>query len=190
QAALRNEFDIVVAEALDRLSRDLENTAGLFKRLTFAGVRVVTISEGDVTRLHVGLKGLMNEQFLDELALKTRRGMRGRVEAGKSAGGISFGYRVTGGRPGDREIDGPQADTVRRIFRLFTTGVSPKAIAKTLNAEGIRGPHGVAWSPSTIHGHTGRGTGILNNELYVGRLVWNRQRFLKDPDSGRRVARP
>src|SRR5207253_8325769 len=34
-----------------------------------------------------------------------------------------------------------------------------------------------------------RGIGILHNELYVGRLVWNRQRFLKDPDTGKRVAR-
>ena len=32
-------------------------------------------------------------------------------------------------------------------------------------------------------------TGLLNNELYVGRLVWNRQRYIKDPTSGRRVSR-
>src|SRR5206468_4299050 len=31
---------------------------------------------------------------------------------------------------------------------------------------------------------------ILHNELYVGRMVWNRQRFLKDPDTDKRVARP
>lgn len=68
-------------------------------------------------------------------------------------------------------------------------GVSPKAIAKSLNAEGIAGPRGVAWSPSTIHGHASRGTGVLNNELYVGRLIWNRQRFVKDPDTGKRLAR-
>jgi len=48
---------------------------------------------------------------------------------------------------------------------------------------------GVAWSPSTIHGHARRGMGLLNNELYVGRLVWNRQRYVKDPDTGRRLAR-
>jgi hypothetical protein len=47
----------------------------------------------------------------------------------------------------------------------------------------------VAWSPSTIHGPSGRGTGVLNNELYVGRLVWNRQRYVKDPDTGKRLAR-
>jgi site-specific DNA recombinase len=34
-----------------------------------------------------------------------------------------------------------------------------------------------------------RGTGILNNELYIGRLVWNRLRYLKDPDTGKRVSR-
>lgn len=45
------------------------------------------------------------------------------------------------------------------------------------------------WSPSTIHGHARRGTGLLNNELYVGRLIWNRQRYVKDPDTGRRLAR-
>ena len=38
---LRNKVDIVMAEALDRFSRDQEDTAGLFKRLTFAGVKIV-----------------------------------------------------------------------------------------------------------------------------------------------------
>ncbi|WP_212635428.1 recombinase zinc beta ribbon domain-containing protein, partial [Rhodobacter capsulatus] len=46
------------------------------------------------------------------------------------------------------------------------------------------------WSFSTISGNWKRGTGVLNNELYIGKLVWNRQRFIKDPDSGKRQARP
>jgi hypothetical protein len=44
-------------------------------------------------------------------------------------------------------------------------------------------------NPSTIHGNPARGTGILNNELYVGRLVWNRLRYVKDPDTGKRISR-
>ena len=32
-------------------------------------------------------------------------------------------------------------------------------------------------------------TGILNNELYIGRLVWNRLRYVKDPETGKRVSR-
>jgi hypothetical protein len=48
---------------------------------------------------------------------------------------------------------------------------------------------GGAWGPSTIHGNRDRGTGILNNELYIGRLIWNRLRYLKDPETGKRVSR-
>ena len=61
--------------------RDQEDIAGLFKRLGFAGVKIVTLSEGEVSELHVGLKGTMNALFLKDLADKTRRGLRGRVEA-------------------------------------------------------------------------------------------------------------
>src|SRR5713226_7019436 len=64
QSALRKDVDLVLAESLDRFSRDQEDTAGLFKRLTFAGVRIVTVSEGDIGHLHVGLKGPMNALFL------------------------------------------------------------------------------------------------------------------------------
>ena len=35
-------FDMVVAEALDRLSRDQEHVAALYKQLTFASVKIVT----------------------------------------------------------------------------------------------------------------------------------------------------
>src|SRR5277367_2435373 len=77
--AHRGEFEIVIAEALDRLSRDQEDVAGLFKRLCFAGVRLVTLAEGEISELHVGLKGTMNALFLKDLADKTRRGLEGRV---------------------------------------------------------------------------------------------------------------
>jgi len=92
--ALRKEVDVVLAESLDRFSRDQEDTAGLFKRLTFAGVSIVTFSEGDITFLHIGLKGTMNAMYLSELADKTRRGLGARIENGKAVGGLSTGYRV------------------------------------------------------------------------------------------------
>ena len=194
-AALRKEFDVVLAEALDRFSRDQEDTAGLFKRLTFAGVNIVTLAEGDITHLHIGLKGTMNALFLKELAEKTRRGMRGRVELGKAGGGLCYGYRVVRQlqngmmTTGEREINSEEAAVVRRIFEGYAAGASPKQIAKTLNSEGVRGPQGSLWNPSTIHGNPKRGIGMLNNELYIGRMVWNRQRFVKDPDTGKRLAR-
>jgi site-specific DNA recombinase len=193
--ALNRQFDVVLAESLDRFSRDQEDTAGLFKRLTFAGVNIVTLAEGDITHLHIGFKGTMNALFLKDLAEKTHRGLRGRIEDGKSAGGLCYGYRVvktlSGGNvtTGEREIEPAQAQVVERIFRDFIAGVSPKQIAKNLNREGVAGPFGGAWSPSTIYGNSKRGTGVLNNELYVGRLVWNRLRYVKNPDTGKRVSR-
>ena len=79
---------------------------------------------------------------------------------------------------------------VSRIFREFAAGKSPRAIAKALNAEGIPGPDGRQWRDTTIRGQVDRGTGILNNSLYVGRLEWNRCSYIKDPKTGKRVARP
>jgi DNA invertase Pin-like site-specific DNA recombinase len=46
QDAQRGKFDIVVAEALDRVSRDQADVATLFKHLCFAGVQIVTLAEG------------------------------------------------------------------------------------------------------------------------------------------------
>jgi DNA invertase Pin-like site-specific DNA recombinase len=190
-------FDVVVAEALDRLSRDQEDVAALFKRLRFAGIRIMTLAEGEVSELHVGLKGTMNALFLKDLADKTRRGLRGRVEAGKSAGGNSYGYRVAASRFGEngkpvtgtREIHAGEAAIIERIFSDYAAGLSPKRIALQLNAGGIRAPRGGLWSASTINGNRARGTGILNNELYIGRLIWNRLTYSKDPDTGRRRSR-
>ena len=53
----------------------------------------------------------------------------------------------------------------------------------------VPAPGGRSWGASTISGNAARGTGILNNELYIGRLVWNKLRYIKDPETGRRVSR-
>ena len=76
-----------------------------------------------------------------------------------------------------------------RIFKDYVAGKSPKAIAHQLNKEGFDGPSGRGWGASTLYGNRERGTGILNNELYIGQLVWNRLRYIKDPDTGKRVSR-
>ena len=40
----------------------------------------MTLAEGEISELHVGLKGTMNALFLKDLAAKTHHGLRGRVE--------------------------------------------------------------------------------------------------------------
>ena len=194
--ARHNKLDVVVAEGLDRLSRDQEHIAAFFKHMRFQGIPIVTVAEGEISELHIGLKGTMSSLFLKDLAQKTHRGLEGRVRKGKSAGGVTYGYDVVRTvqadgsiTTGERVINAEQAEVVRRIFKEFVTGQSPRSIASALNADGIDGPRGKGWGMSTIYGNWRRGTGILNNELYVGQLVWNRQRFIKDPVSGKRQAR-
>jgi site-specific DNA recombinase len=101
--------------ALDRLSRDQEDVAGLFKHLRFAGVRLVTLAEGEISELHVGLKGTMNALFLKDLAAKTHRGLHGRVEDGGKEHHAK-GEVIRGGR----EIDEEQAAIVMRSASIAT----------------------------------------------------------------------
>ena len=67
--------------------------------------------------------------------------------------------------------------------------MSPKQIAKTLNREGVPAPSAAQLESEHDLRQCQRGTGILNNELYIGRLVWNRLRYVKNPDTGKRVSR-
>ena len=90
---------------------------------------------------------------------------------------------------GARKVNDAAAGIVRGIFSEFAAGKSPRRIAHDLNRARITGPRGGEWDASTINGNAARGTGILNNELYIGRLVWNRLRYVKDPTTGKRVSR-
>jgi site-specific DNA recombinase len=182
--AERGQFDVVLTEALDRLSRDQEGTAHLYKRLSFQGVILETMSEGRISELHVGLSGTMNQLFLVELAKKTRRGLVARVKAGYSGGGRCYGYDLAG--KGELVVNEEQAEVVRRIFRDYAKGTSPKALAHALNAQGVPGPRGGTWSPSAIYGDRRAQDGILCQELYRGVRVFNRRRFRKHPETGRR----
>lgn len=82
------------------------------------------------------------------------------------------------------------AAIIRRIFEEYTDGLAPRQFAARLNREAVPGPRGGYWNASTINGNRRRRNGILNNELYIGRIAYNRQRFVKDPETGRRMARP
>src|ERR1700693_2617728 len=190
-------FDIVVVEALDRLGRKLADVAEFHDRLMFAGLKLCTVNYGEITPMHVAMGGMIAQMFLSDLRDKTRRGQLGRARQGKITGGLAYGYQL--GKPdavdkdierGDRCIDEAEAQIVRRIFREFADGHSPRQIAAQLNGEGIPGPGGRPWGDTTLRGQAERGTGILNNSLYIGRLDWNRCSYVKDPRTGKRVARP
>ena len=193
------ECDIVLAEQIDRLTRDQEHAARLNKEARFYDVELHTTARGAVDTIQIAFGSTLGQMFLEDIAMKTRRGLAARVRSGKSAGGKSFGYRNKVGEDGrliagELEIVDDEARVIQRIFRMYAEGKSPLAIAAALNQEGVPAPRSGrgttgGWRQTTINGNRQRGTGILNNELYVGRRVWNRLQYRKDPRTGKKVSR-
>ncbi len=189
-SAREHGFDVLVVEALDRLSRDMEDLAGIHKRLTFFGIEIRAVHEGIVNTVLVGLRGLVGQLYREDNAHKVRRGQAGRIGQGLNAGGLTYGYVAVPGDPGKRQIVEAESEIIQQIFEEYVAGRTPREIAHRLNWERVAPPRGRAWNASTINGNATRGSGILRNELYAGRLIWNRVKMIKDPDTGRRISRP
>jgi site-specific DNA recombinase len=179
----------MIAETMSRVGRDEEDRAAIRKRLTFHGVTIMTPVDGVVTRLTDGIKAVIDSHYLEDLKVMIRRGMAGVIRDGRHAGGRAYAYRPVPGKKGALEVVPEQAEIVRRIFRAYVDGETERSIAAALNAEGVPPPRTSHWRASTLHGHAKRKTGILQNELYCGRLIWNRTCFVRNPDTGNRISR-
>ena len=187
----------VLAESTDRIARHEGDSYTIRERLSYAGVRLFTLNDGEVSALTGTIKGLMDAQFRKELGAKIKRGQRGTVAQGRSPAGIAYGYRMANridanGRAvrGLREIDPDQAAIVRRVFQEYANRISPKRIAERLNAEGVPGPRGGRWRATTLRPDRTRGNGLLQNQLYVGRIVHNRTSKVVEPMTRRTHIRP
>lgn len=191
------EIDVIVCTSPDRLTRDPELNERLLKLLPFYNVEVhYTQSGGPMSALEQRVHAMLSAQQLRDVGIKTWQGQKGHHLRGKAVAGLAYGYSIdihhdaNGDRiPGLRKINEAEAEIVRRIFKDYSLGLSPVQIAKDLNEQGIPGPSGLKWRDTAIRGHKARGTGILNNETYIGRRVWNRQRYLKNPETDKRNSR-
>ncbi|WP_271602798.1 recombinase family protein [Bradyrhizobium sp. CCBAU 45384] len=189
QAAENSLFDVVVAEDMDRIFRDQADYHNARKRLDFLGITLHTAS-GKVGTIDGALRALMSEQFIENLRVHTRRGLEGVLRDRRHAGGRAYGYRAVKDKPGELEIVEEEAEIVRQIFADYIAGKTPRQIAHDLNKRSVRPPRGRLWNGSTINGHVARGGGMLLNDLYAGRIVWNKVRMVKDPTTGKRLSRP
>lgn len=191
--ALAGRFDVLIIEGLDRLSRDMVEQEQVIRRLEHRGVRIIGVSDGydsdsSARKLHRGMRGLINEVYLDDLRAKTHRGLAGQVGRGMHAGGLSYGYRSVPADGGHRlEVEPTAAGWVRWIFQHYADGWSVQRIAHELNRLGVPSLRGGTWAVSAIYGNPLRLAGVLNNELYIGRYIWNRSQWIKDPDTGKRI---
>ncbi|MCP4300690.1 MAG: recombinase family protein, partial [Gammaproteobacteria bacterium] len=183
-------FDIVLAEAIDRLSRRTADVTDLCDQLAFRGQSLHSVNTGEITPIHAAVFGMMAQQFSKDLGAKTKRGQVGSTHRGRVAAGIAYGYDVSPATDQNRVINEDKAEVVRGIFEDFANGLAPAKIAAALNAEGVPGPSGGLWQSSTIRGNAKRQTGILRNRAYIGQIVYGQMKFRKDPKTGKRTSIP
>lgn len=209
------QFDILLVDDLSRLSRDTIEQERAIRRLEFQGVRIVATSDGYdsatglvARKVQRNIKGLFSELYIDELASKVHRGQTGQALKGRWNGGRPYGYKLMAIRDtsqrdaygeylqiGTRlEIEPTQAEIVKEIFERAADGASCLAIAKELNGRGVPSP-GSTWRRKIRRCHGWADSGvrvILRNELYRGRLTWNKVQLQRDPETHkyRRKTRP
>ncbi len=193
----RERIDVVLCVTVDRLSRDIEHSAKILKELRYRDADIWTVHAGTpVTDLEMALRAALSHELVEQIRYRTREGMKMAVKKGKASTCLAYGYKLSQQRDemgdrikGLREIDPKKADIVRRIFELYADGMSPRDIAFVLNKEKVPGSRGNKWRDTAIRGHVRRGSGILNNESYIGRMVWNRRQYRKNPQTEKRTAR-
>ena len=191
KAAKEKLFDVLLLDDFSRLARDYIEAAQAVRTLKFQGVRLIGVSDGLDTyragyKLETGMRGLMAELYLDDLAEKTHRGLMGQALDGYSAGGLPYGYTsFHDGHGSRRAITEDQAKWVRWIFARYAAGDSPRSIAGELNRKGVPSPRGGTWAPTAIYPDA-KGVGLLGNAIYNGRQTWNKTKWVKDPVTGRR----
>ena len=197
-AACDGLFDVVIFDDFSRLARDSYLMTRLMRDFDFHDIRVISVADGVDThdkhsKLMVQLRGIFNEQYLDDLKERTMRGLFGQKQRGFSLAESTFGYRsfpvgalrydkAGRARPEGHKmrIDDDEALVVLRIFELYADGSSVSAIARVLNREAVPGRYrsSKGWS-------TGSVTRILDQEKYIGHWVWNRTGKRRDPRSGK-----
>lgn len=141
--------------------------------------------------MQMTVHGLVDSLYVKELAKKTHRGLESCAINGLHTGGRCYGYTAVG--VGDRDskrlvVNESEAAVIRRIFEMFSNGVSLKKIAKTLNSESVQPSRSKSknrgtWCPSAVRA-------MLKRELYKGEHVWNRSKFVKVPGTNKRRSRP
>ena len=161
-------FDTIIAWKVDRFGRNRRESAIFKGQLADHGVRVIYAMEpiptGPAGVLTEGMLESIAEWYSRNLAENVSRGMRDNARRG-----LSNGYRILGykrGPDGHYIIDPDNASVVRRIFERYNQGYSAAAIAKELDAAGLRTAFGARFSPVHI-------LRIITDERYTGVYIWS-----------------
>ncbi|EHR00756.1 recombinase family protein [Bradyrhizobium sp. WSM471] len=191
------QFDVVVVEHFDRLSRDPATIQRLKQVFEFNGVELMDQKGVYATATDISIASLYNTIYKPQLAEKVRRGHDNAVANGRIPGSYAYGYRPRPGAPGERVIDENEAKIVLRIFKEYAAGRSTRTIAADLTREGVPSPGATrhknkagrtTWNHQCITG--GRhGRGIIGNELYIGEIHWNVRSTILNPETQKKQKR-
>lgn len=195
ESAANSEFDVLLVDDLSRLHRDNVRMQTQLQELRFNRVRVAAVADGldsqaENDLLAIQFRGIMNESYSRDLGAKTMRGLKGQFLRGYSTGNRAYGYRsMADGRVEMRRgtptpegykivIEPAEAAVVQRMFREYVAGAGLTAIAQSLNSDGINTNRGKPWRSSSVRK-------VLVNELYTGKVIWNRFRQERQPGTNR-----
>jgi site-specific DNA recombinase len=193
----KHDFDVIIVEHFDRLSRDPATIQRLKQVFEFNRVELMDQKGVYATATDISIASLYNTIYKPQLADKVRRGHDNAVANGRIPGSYAYGYRPRPGAPGERMIDENEAKIVRRIFIEYTSGRSTRDIAADLTREDVPSPGATrhknkagrtTWNHQCITG--GRhGRGIIGNELYIGEIHWNVRSTILNPETQKKQKR-
>lgn len=163
-----------------RLSRgDLEDIGRLVKLLRYSNTIVITLQysydlrdERDRDMFERELK--RGNEFLEYQKRIMNNGRLLSVKNGNFIGQTApYGYKKIQIKNGKEkyftlEPDPETAPVVKLIYELYCDGLGMTRIADRLDALGIPAPRGGKWPMYTI-------PGILSNEHYLGKVIWNKR---------------
>lgn len=157
-------YDVLVIYKLDRFARNVEISRRYKRELRDAGVRIVSVREGEQRDtpdglLQEGIGELFAEYYSKNLSVLIRDGIQKNAERGKASGRTIFGYAIdTGGYYVPDEV---QAPIVRELFERYFSGDSVLKLSDWLASKGVLTKRGNPWSPKSVNK-------MLHNEAYIG----------------------
>jgi site-specific DNA recombinase len=176
EAVAAGEVDVILIYDPDRLARNLVHQLVLCESFEKAGVvcQFITAEFQDSPegRMFFQMKGVFADYERTKFLDRTRRGRLQKARQGFVSGGwVSYGYRYIRKKPGEKggsyEVNGPEAQVVRRVFSWVLEGYSARSIVSKLNDEGIPASRSPKWCKSSV-------LRLLRNEWYIGRAYSNR----------------
>jgi DNA invertase Pin-like site-specific DNA recombinase len=185
-AAKQGVITKLVVHNLDRFGRG-DMLSSLLELGIFddAGCEVHSIKDGGLVEdsLIRDVRLAINKDFSRQLSEKVSRNMAYRAKSGNLVSRPPFGYRsvpVSDGKGATAEPD-ENAWAVRELFRLADEGKTESELLAFVKKHGLR-----ASATGKTLGRTSI-KGILKNEFYIGKIVWNRKGVGKFRQKGNRA---